>query len=71
MNVTDLYSPYLLRFAIEKELLLNNDPKVASITALKRLKKDPEYYHKNYGYIELQKAKPVKKYKKLIINRGK
>jgi GNAT superfamily N-acetyltransferase len=33
---------------------------MASIIALKRLKEDPEYYHKEYGYIELQKAKPTK-----------
>jgi hypothetical protein len=54
------FSPHLLRFAIEKELQITDDTKIASMTALKRLKKDPKYYHKKYGYIEMGKARPTK-----------
>jgi|WetSurMetagenome_2_1015567.scaffolds.fasta_scaffold03660_1 hypothetical protein len=50
------YSPQLLRDAIEIELQKTFDSKQASITAIKRLQSDPEYYFKNFGLVELNKA---------------
>lgn len=49
------YSPQDLRSAIEYEMQKTDDPKIASIMAIKKLKKDPEYY-----LDEMHKARPTK-----------
>jgi hypothetical protein len=53
--IFDTFSPQALRDAIEIEMQSNDNPKIASIIALKRLKEDPEYYSKRYRI--LNKAK--------------
>jgi hypothetical protein len=67
------FSPQLLRYAIEKELQFTTDTKMASMIALSRLKKDSQYYHKKYGYIEMdmQKARVTKYVKRVPKPSGK
>jgi hypothetical protein len=55
------FSPSLLRFAIEIELQSTNDAKVAAMTAISRLRKDPDYYTNKYGFVEpVMKARPTR-----------
>jgi len=59
----DNYSPRLLRFAIERELQKTDDVKLAAQIAIARLKKNPKYYHEQYGFIEpenMEKARVTK-----------
>jgi len=62
----ELYSPQNLRDAIEIELRNTDDPKTAAIIAMKRLKKDPDYYQDNFGV--MTKARVTKYIRKF---RGK
>lgn len=66
------YSPHMLRAAIEIELQTNKDAKTAATIALKRLESDPEYYIKNFGVVEMEKARgPVKYIKRIPKPSGK
>ena len=66
------YSPHMLRAAIEIELQTNKDAKTAATIALKRLESDPEYYVKNFGVVEMEKARgPVKYIKRIPKPSGK
>lgn len=56
----ETYTPQQLRDAIEIELQHDENPKTAAITAMKRLKEDPEYYVKKYGVLAMSKARLTK-----------
>lgn len=72
--LTDKYSPYLLRFAIEIELKKMDppDPVKASMIAVAKLENNENYYTENHGYTEpMSKAGGTHKYIKKIERPGK
>lgn len=53
------FSPQALRDAIEIELKKTDDAKMASMIAIKRLEKDPQFYEKK---LENEKIKFIKQF---------